>query len=375
VLTGVCAFFYWLEKATAWRLFNYMPPLVFVYVVPAILTNVGVLPPKSPVSDAFDKLVLPMMLVLLLLELDVVSAVRVMGRGVVVMLFGTLGVVVGAPVGFVLVQSWLSSDGWKAFGALSGSWVGGTANLAAVAEMIEARDAERSLAVLGDTTIYLIWLPILMASKGFAASFAHWTGVSDDRVANMEAAAAALPRAAHAATYRDFLYLFALSLAATWISNVAAGPLAGLTPYLSASTWRILLVTTLGIGLSLTPLRRIPASRELGMALVLLYMAQMGATADLAGMKSQALPFLVGALVWIFIHGAFCLLGAKLMKVDIHTAAIASAANIGGAATAAQVAAYHKESLVPVGILMALLGYALGNYAGLLAATLCYWTS
>jgi uncharacterized membrane protein len=101
----------------------------------------------------------------------------------------------------------------------------------------------------------------------------------------------------------------------------------------------------------------------------------MGATADLAGMKSQALPFLVGALVWIFIHGAFCLLGAKLMKVDIHTAAIASAANIGGAATAAQVAAYHKESLVPVGILMALLGYALGNYAGLLAATLCYWTS
>jgi uncharacterized membrane protein len=309
------------------------------------------------------------------LELDVVAACRIMGRGVVVMLFGTLGVVVGAPIGYVLVKSWLGSEGWKAFGSLSGSWIGGTANLAAVAEMIDAGDAERALAVLGDTTIYLIWLPILMAAKAFAAPFARWSGVRAGRVADMEAAAAALPQSGQHATYRDYLYLIALAMAATWASGAIAGPLGELTPYLSAGTWRILLVTTIGIGLSLTPLRRIPASRELGMALVLLYMAQMGATADLAGLKSQALPFLAGALVWIAIHGAFCLLGARLMRVDIHTAAIASAANIGGCATASQVAAYHNESLVPVGILMALLGYALGNYAGFAAATLCRWVS
>jgi uncharacterized membrane protein len=374
ILTGVCALCYWLERTTRWRFFEFFPPLVFVYAIPAVLVNVGVLPSQSPVRDNLEKIVLPMMLVLLLLELDLVRAVRVMGRGVGVMLFGTLGVILGAPVGLLLVNRWLEPGAWKAFGALSGSWVGGTANLAAVAEMIDADDAQRGLAVLGDTSIYMIWLPVLMISKAFAQRFARFTGAPDDSAAEL-AAAAAVPASNRVATFRDYLYLFAISLAATWAANIASAKLAELSPYLSAGTWRILLVTTIAIGLSLTSLRWIPGSRELGTALVMIFMAQMGATADIRGIAGQAIPFLCGALVWIFIHGLFCLLGAKLFKVDIHTAAIASAANIGGVATASQVAAYHKEILVPAGILMAMLGYALGNYTGLLTAKICEWVS
>jgi uncharacterized membrane protein len=107
------------------------------------------------------------------------------------------------------------------------------------------------------------------------------------------------------------------------------------------------------------------------MALIFLFMARTGATANLADALVQAGPFLLGALICIVTHGVFCLVGAKLLHVDIHTAAIASAANIGGVATASVVAAHHKESLMPAAILLALLGYALGNYAGLLAAALC----
>jgi uncharacterized membrane protein len=59
--------------------------------------------------------------------------------------------------------------------------------------------------------------------------------------------------------------------------------------------------------------------------------------------------------------------------VDVHSAAIASAANVGGAASAPVVAAYHREALVPVAILMALIGYALGNYLAILTAQLCQW--
>jgi uncharacterized membrane protein len=72
------------------------------------------------------------------------------------------------------------------------------------------------------------------------------------------------------------------------------------------------------------------------------------------------------AYVWIFIHGAFILVGAWLFRVDLHTVAIASAANIGGAASAPIVAAHHRETLVPASILMALIGYALGNYLAIL---------
>jgi uncharacterized membrane protein len=97
----------------------------------------------------------------------------------------------------------------------------------------------------------------------------------------------------------------------------------------------------------------------------------MGASADLRGVAEQAPWFLLGGFIWIFIHGGFCLLGARLFRVDVHTAAIASAANIGGAASAPIVAAYHRESLVPASILLALIGYAIGNYAGYLTAILC----
>jgi len=91
----------------------------------------------------------------------------------------------------------------------------------------------------------------------------------------------------------------------------------------------------------------------------------------LTGVAGQAVPFLAGALFVITFHGMFCVLGARLCRVDVHTAAIASAANIGGPASASIVAAHHKKSLVPASILMALVGYAVGNYAGFLAAQLC----
>jgi uncharacterized membrane protein len=96
----------------------------------------------------------------------------------------------------------------------------------------------------------------------------------------------------------------------------------------------------------------------------------MGATASLEGM-AQAPAFLLGAAIWIVVHGAFCVLGARLLRVDLHSAAIASAANVGGAASAPVVAAHHRENLVPASILMALIGYALGNYLGIVTGHLC----
>lgn len=374
-LSGICAFFFWLEKWSSWRLFGYLPPLIFIYLTPVVLSNSGVLPTSSPVYDSMSKLVLPMMLVLLLLKVNVGGAVRVLGRGVGVMLFGTLGVMVGAPIGLWLVKGWLGPEAWKAFGVLAGSWIGGTGNMAAVSEMIDAGGTEFGLAVIGDSTIYLLWLPILLGSKKFAERFAKFTGVEHDRLDRMEAAAAAEQTETKAPTTPDLLSLVCIALLATWLAELLAGMLPVVDPYLSAGTWRMLLITTIGIGLSFTPLSKIPGSHELGMALVYLFVARMGALAELDRTASQALPFLAGATIWIFIHGAFCLLGAKILKVDVHTAAIASAANIGGAASASVVASHHQESLVPASILMALMGYAIGNFAAYFTALLCRMVS
>ncbi|HEX6200006.1 MAG TPA: DUF819 family protein, partial [Thermoanaerobaculia bacterium] len=357
-----------------WRVFRYLVPLIWIYATPMVLRNVGVLPGESAAYDLLGDYGLPVFITLLLLSVDVGAAVRVMGKGVLVMLLGTVGVIVGAPVGYFVVRGWLDPEAWKGFGALAGSWIGGTGNMAAVAGGLETPPDMFGLAVLADTVIYVGWLPLLLGSKAFADRFNRWTGVSEARLERMEEAAAEQATEEAPPSVPDVLYLGVLALAVTWASGYLAPLLPELGQVLSTSTWRILLVTTFGILLSFTPAKRIPSSHNLAMALVYVFVARMGASASLEGL-TQAPAFLLGAAIWILIHGAFCLFGAWIFKVDVHSAAIASAANIGGAASAPVVAAYHRESLVPVSILMALIGYAIGNYAAFLTAQLCFWVS
>jgi uncharacterized membrane protein len=513
ILAGNAALWFWLEKSTKWKMFNFFPPLIFIYLVPGILSNTGVIPLNAPaqiemaagltaqsevlaaladnapaqsgVADALkaqsevlialandppvqsdmaaaikiqsgvlaalgttyptqkkmaaaikkqsDKLaklrpgqnkmaaaikkqsdilaafaakprarnemaatmkkqaaslaavaanngtynwmkvyLLPLFLVLLLLDVDLRAAIRVMGRGVLVMLAGTAGVVIGAPIAYLAVKGWLGPEAWKGFGALAGSWIGGTGNMAAVGASLEIDGtAIFSLAVIADHAVYLVWLPLLLASKNLAPYFHRFTGVSDEQLEKMKSAADSLLVDKGRPEMRHLLYLLAIGAGATWLAAILAPLLPEYPPVLSASTYRILLVTTFGLILSFTSAKKIPGSHVLAMALLYLFVARMGAVADVKGLADQALPFVAGAYLWILIHGAFLLLAAKLLKVDVHTAAIASAANIGGAASAPVVAAYHDERLVPVSILMALIGYAVGNYAAFGAAWLC----
>ena len=375
VLCGVGAFFFFLEERTRWRLFNYFPPLIFIYAVPAILSNTGVLAKHSVVYDWLSSTILPVLLVIMLLKVDIASTVRVMGRGVFVMLFGSAGVVIGAPLSLLLVRDKLPEDIWKAFGALAGSWIGGTVNMAAVAEGLKTSPEGFGLAVLGDNLVYMVWLPILLGSKSFAGIFNRFTRVDSKRIQMLEAAQPETQSRHESLRTRHFLYLFLLGFVCTWAAEALSGWLPVLGAILTTSTWKILLITTMGLLLSLTPARRIPASHELAMALVYIFVANMGAQADISGLSRSAGWFILACYVWIAVHGAFCVLGAYLLRVDLHSAAIASAANIGGAASAPIVAAHHNEKLVPASILMALIGYAIGNYGGFLAARLASMVS
>jgi uncharacterized membrane protein len=193
----------------------------------------------------------------------------------------------------------------------------------------------------------------------------------------MESAAALVAEEEDVPEMRDYIFLAAVAIGVTWISTELASVFftammssaPKLEVVLSESTWRILLITTISLLLSVTPVSKLPNSTAMGTAMIYVFVAGMGARATIEGF-GQAPAFLLGAFIWIFIHGAFCLAGARLFRVDVHSAAIASAANIGAAASAPIVAAFHRPSLVPVSILMALIGYALGNYLAPLAGHL-----
>ena len=336
VLAAVTSFFFFLEKKTGWKLFNYFPPLIFIYVIPVFLSNSGLIPSKSPVYDFMGDNLLPMFLTIMLLNVNILATVRVMGKGVFVMLLGTLGVVIGAPLALLVVKHGLSSDACMAFGTLSGSWIGGTANMLAVAKMIELDESsiQYGYAVIADNAVYLIWLPIMLGSKNLAGRFNKFTKVAPERLERMEKAAKELTQDKGKMEMRHFLYLAFFGFAATALSTLIANQIPELKPYLSTSTYKIMLVTVFGILLSFTNASKIPGSHAMAMALVYLFVARMGAKADLSNISLSLFWFLLGAYIWIFIHGFFLVGAAKLFKVDVHTAAIASAANIGGAASA-----------------------------------------
>jgi uncharacterized membrane protein len=369
VLAFVAAFFFAIEQTTKAKLFNYLPPLLFIYATPVFLNNLNVIPSSSPVYGGLSAYLLPAFIVLMLIKVNVPAVVRVMGKGVLVMLMGTAGVMVGAVVAYSIVHGKLSADAWTGYGALAGSWIGGTANMAATAEMLETSAEQFGLAVIADNVIYIVWLPLLLTSRDFAERFNRWARVPAERLEAMDAAAEMHVEEDHAPTMPQYLFLVAIVIGVTWIGTSLAPVIAGwiganapaLEDVFGTSTVRILLVTTIALLLSTTPVSKLPNSTAMGTAMIYVFVAGMGARASVEGLD-QAGWFVAGAFIWIAIHGLFCLAGAWIFRVDVHSVAIASAANIGAAASAPIVAAHHRPNLVPASILMALLGYAMGNY-------------
>ena len=374
ILCAVAGFFFYLERVTGAKFFQYVPPLLFIYITPVILSNVdiggaSIIPNKSIIYSGLSTFALPAFIVLMLIKVDIPAVIRIMGKGVLVMLMGTAGVMVGGVIAYMIVHRWLSDDAWTGFGALAGSWIGGTANMAATKEMLGTPSELFGLAVIADNAVYIVWLPLLLMSRNFADRFNAWARVPEERLIAMEAAAELHSEEEHAPTMPEYLFLAAVVIGVTWtgialapgISQWIGNTVEPLAPVFGESTTRILLVTTVSLLLSATPVSRLPNSTAMGTALVYIFVAGIGARAEIAGL-AQAPAFLFGAFIWIFIHGAFCLAGAWIFRVDVHSVAIASAANIGAAASAPIVAAHHKPSLVPVSVLMALLGYAMGNY-------------
>ena len=369
VLCAVAAFFFFVAQVSEAKLFNYVPPLLFIYATPVFLNNFDVIPSKSIIYTGLSQYALPVFIVLMLIKVDVPAVVRVMGKGVLVMLMGTAGVMVGGVVAYLLVHGWLSEDAWKGFGALAGSWIGGTANMLATKEMLGASEAQLGLAVIADNVIYIVWLPLLLMSRDFAEKFNKWARVPADRLAAMDAAADMHVEEDKPPTMPQYLFLAAVVFGVTAIGHALAPGIsqwiADTSPNAAAvfseTTTRILLVTTLALILSTTAVSKLPNATAIATALVYVFVAGMGARASVAGL-AEAPAFVLGAFIWIFIHGLFCLAGAWIFRVDVHSVAIASAANIGAAASAPIVAAHHRPNLVPASILMALLGYALGNY-------------
>jgi uncharacterized membrane protein len=385
VCASICALVFWSARQP-WgkRVYRVVPSVVLVYFTPALLAAAGVLPSDSSVYDWMRDYLLPFSLFLLMVTTDVSAILRVGPKALAVMAVGTLGVVLGGPLAFLLFEPWLPADSWKALAALSGSWIGGGANFAAIKEAVGASDDLVGPIIVVDTSVGYAWTGILLFLAGHQARFDRWNRADSTLIQELDR------RMSHfQQTFSRPITLFDVSatLAIGFVGAVVAGKAAtrlfavtdpwfqtslpSVAAVFSEFTWMVLLISTVGIGLSLTPVRNLErgGASKLGYAGLYLFLTSLGAKASLAGLLAAPVLVLVG-VVWILIHIGILFVGARLLRAPLFLVAVGSQANIGGAVTAPIVASAYYEGLAPVGVLMGILGYLVGTYAGLLCAYL-----
>jgi uncharacterized membrane protein len=372
LLLVLAAIFSFSETAAGKRLFGIVPSLVFCYFLPTTLTTLGVLPAESPLYDWIKAYLLPASLMLLILALDVPGIVRLGPKALIMMLAGTAGVVIGAPLALWLFSSMVPADTWQGMTALSGSWIGGGANMVALAEIAGTSGSMFGMMVIVDVTVANIWMGVLLYLAGQQPRIDRWTGADTSAIEELKRRVAEFTaKTTRVATFTDLLLIVSLGFGGMWLATLAGRWVAPATGLFDATIWKFIVVTALAAALSFTPARRLEGAGASRIGTVMLYLliASIGAHADFTQMKEAPVLVAVGA-VWMLCHITVLLGVAWLIRAPIFFVAVGSQANIGGAASAPIVASAFHPGLAPVGVLLAILGYVLGTYAGLVAMSL-----
>jgi uncharacterized membrane protein len=353
--------------------FKILPVVLLAYFLPAVSTSLGVIPPSSPVYVWMTRYLLPVSLILLLVTVDLKAIWRLGGTALGMMLAGSLGVVLGGPVALALFGHWLPADAWKGFAALSGSWIGGTANMVAIKESVGTPDSLLGPIIVVDTVVGYGWMVLLLFISQWQGRFDRWVGADTSAIQAATARLEAAEQRRRPSELRDFGVILALGFAGATVC-IAIGerlPVLGSPTIISHTTWTVLLATTIGLVLSFTPVARLEeagASRLGTLALYLLITA-IGAQADLAAVVEAPL-FLAAGVVWIAVHVLVLLGAARLLRAPLVLVATGSMANIGAVVSAPVVASVYHRSLAPVGVLLGVAGYIIGMYGGLVCAWL-----
>jgi uncharacterized membrane protein len=354
------------------RVFRVVPSLVFAYFVPTILSNTGVIPLSSPLYDFVRAWLLPASLVLLTLSVDVPAIMRLGRDALALFLTGTGSVMVGGVVAYLVLGRTLPPDdqSWKGLAALAGSWIGGGANFVAVGESVGTTDTTLSMMAVVDVAIANVWMAVLLWFAGREAALDARIGADRRRIDEVRNRVQQFQmQVSRPTNLPDLLSILAIAIGGTVLSAFAADHLPEIGDIVSRFTWIVVLVTAIGLALSFTRLRRLEGAGASRVGSVFLYLliTTIGAKAEFAHVLDRPWILAVCAL-WMAIHAAIMLGMRRFLRAPIFFLAVGSQANIGGAASAPVVASAFHPALAPVGVLLAVGGYVLGTYGGLLVA-------
>ena len=357
---------------TASNIFRFAPPVVLIYLGLMILCTVR-LWDLDATADAYGALKNPIlyaMLFLMLLRCDLKKIIRLGPKMLIGFFAATVSIGLGFVVSYAIMRGALGEGAWKALGSLCGSWMGGGGNMLAIQAALDVDESAMAYALVMDSICATIYIMFLLWAIGFSKKFNAWTK-ADTRIIDevgqaLEAEAGANMKPI---TWQNIILLTGSGLIISALSQKAGVAINTALPFFDKATWTVLVVTVLGVGLALTPFGKIKGTEEISNVMLYVVIALIASRADLAGM-GDAPVWLIAGFIVLIIHVGIMLILAKLLKLDIFTCAVASLANIGGTATAPVLAGTYSNALVPVGIVMALLGYVVGTGGGLIVAQL-----
>lgn len=350
------------------KIFEYIPGIVVLYFLVMTLSTLGFWKQTTEVNFYYNQLknnILPVMIFLMLLHCDLKKILKLGPR----MLLGFFSASVTIGAGFVityfLFKGHFEPHTWKTFAALSGSWMGGTGNMAAIQLALGVSDSQMGYTLMMDSVNYAVWVMLLLAAVPYAKHFNHWTGADTsqiDEVGNsLLEQQAEVPQPM---TFQDLILLLGSSFMVAALAQYFAS-LLPTTAILSTYSWTVILATTAGIIGALTPLGKVPGISPLANLMLYLIVALIGSRANFAEL-TQAPFYIFCGFIILLIHALLLSIIAKIFKLDLFTCGVASLANVGGVASAPVLAAAYSEVLVPVGVLMGMLGYIIGTGGGLL---------
>ncbi len=384
VVTVLIALAFFLDRR--FQLFSFFGTAIVVITGAAVLVNLRVIPPSIPVGDqqtispiyvfAADYAV-PLAIVLLLMTADLRS-LRRLGRPAITAFFlGAVGTLIGAFVGGLLLAGAIGPESWKISGQFAGSYIGGGVNYAAVGEAVGTSDTLFATGAAADTLMTNLWfvltalIPVLLLR--FYPSIYGGRSHNEDNPQGDETAGETGVVAEEYWEKREIsIYHIIYLLAVTFVIVAVATLIA--TPINEALGFEIpveLWYTTLALLAALTPANRLNGGEEIGNVLLHYFFAVLGAGAVLSTLVGKGPIIFLFLVVLVTIHGLIIFGVGRLLKIEIETLSVASQACVGGPSTALALAISKQwRSLVTPAVLIGVLGYAIGNYAGVSMAFL-----
>tara|TARA_R110000787_G_scaffold55942_1_gene128802 strand:+ start:5911 stop:7218 length:1308 start_codon:yes stop_codon:yes gene_type:complete len=402
-------FVFYTESKTSgfwYKFYKIVPGLFMAYFVPAIFTTIGAIAPewetvsstgeiikgKSQLYYVASRFLLPAALVLMTLSIDLKAVFNLGSKALIMFFTGTVGIIIGGPIA-ILILSYFSPATvggadfdavWRGLSTLAGSWIGGGANQAAMLEIYQYNPAKYGVMVFVDIVIANIWMAILLIGIGRKNKINKWLKADTSAIEKLkEKVTSFTEKVKRNPTLTDYMVILALAFGTVGFGHFAAKYLAlffsdivanidssimrNIFTFLSSQFfWLVSISTLIAILLSFTKARNYEGAgaSKIGSIFIYVLVATIGMQMDL-GMILDNLGLLVVGAIWMSIHAGLLILVAKLIKAPYFFLAVGSQANVGAAASAPIVAAAFHPSLATVGVLLAVVGYAIGTVAAI----------